>query len=127
MSGEVGYKRPPVATRWKKGQSGNPSGKKKGTPNLKSDLVAELAEIIQINERGASRRITKQRALLKALAARGIQGDARAANLMLKLIERVLEPEQLPPPTSTPVSPEDEAILEAYLQRQSRMKAGDIQ
>ena len=127
MSGEVGYTRPPVATRWKKGQSGNPSGKKKGTPNLKSDLVAELAEIIQINEGGASRRITKQRALLKALAARGIQGDARAANLMLKLIERVLEPEQLPPPTSTPVSPEDEAILEAYLQRQSRTKAGDIQ
>jgi hypothetical protein len=26
---EVGYKRPPVATRFKKGQSGNPSGKPK--------------------------------------------------------------------------------------------------
>ena len=127
MSGGIGYKRPPVATRWKKGQSGNPSGKKKGTPDLKSDLVAELAEIIQINEGGASRRITKQRALLKALAARGIQGDARAANLMLKLIERVLEPEQSPPPPSRPVSAEDEAILEAYLQRQKRTKPGDVQ
>jgi hypothetical protein len=26
---EVGYKRPPIATRFKKGQSGNPSGKPK--------------------------------------------------------------------------------------------------
>jgi Family of unknown function (DUF5681) len=26
---EVGYKKPPVTTRFKKGQSGNPSGKKK--------------------------------------------------------------------------------------------------
>jgi hypothetical protein len=33
MSGEneyeVGYKKPPVATRFKKGQSGNPTGKSK--------------------------------------------------------------------------------------------------
>lgn len=31
---EVGYGRPPVATRFKAGQSGNPSGRAKGTRNL---------------------------------------------------------------------------------------------
>lgn len=114
MSEGVGYKRPPVATRWKKGQSGNPSGRKRGTPNLRTDLLAELAEVIQINEGGSARRITKQRALLKSLAARGIKGDARAANLILNLIARLLEPDQHPSESSE-MGVEDKAILDAYL------------
>ncbi len=116
MSEGTGYKRPPVASRWKKGQSGNPSGRKRGTLNLRTDLIAELEEIIQINEGGSSRRITKQRALLKSLAARGIQGDARAANLILTLISRLLEPDDHPV-IAGEVSAEDEAILKAYLAR----------
>ena len=116
MNKDAGYKRPPTASRWKKGQSGNPSGRKRGTLNLRTDLLAELAEVIQINEGGSARRITKQRALLKSLAARGIKGDARAANLILNLMMRVLEPHQQPV-GSTDVSAEDEAILQAYLVR----------
>lgn len=116
MTDGTGYKKPPVASRWRKGQSGNPSGRKRGTLNLRTDLIAELEEVIQINEGGSSRRITKQRALLKSLAARGIQGDARAANLILSLISRLLEPEEQPIIASE-VSAEDEAILKAYLAR----------
>ncbi len=114
MTEGTGYKRPPVASRWKKGQSGNPSGRKRGKLNLRTDLIAELEEVIQINEGGSARRITKQRALLKSLAARGIQGDARAANLILSLISRLLEPdEQSAIPEE--MGPEDKAILDAYL------------
>jgi hypothetical protein len=121
MTNGVGYKRPPAASRWKKGQSGNPSGRKKGTPNLLSDLVAELGEVIQINEGGAPRKITKQRALLKSLAARGIGGDAKAANLILNLVVKLLDPAQADEaPTTT--SAEDEAILEAYLRRVQKQK-----
>lgn len=116
MSEGTGYKRPPVTSRWKKGQSGNPSGRKRGTLNLRTDLIAELEEVIQINEGGSSRRITKQRALLKSLAARGIQGDARAANLILTLISRLLEPDNQPV-IAGEVGAEDEAILKAYLAR----------
>lgn len=117
MSEPVGYKRPPAQTRWKKGQSGNPTGKKKGTPNLRTDLVAELAEVIQINEGGSARRITKQRALLKSLAARGIQGDAKAAHLILNLIVRLTEGDPDPGGQAAPPTAEDEAILAAYLRR----------
>lgn len=117
MTERTGYKKPPVASQWRKGQSGNPSGRKRGSLNLRTDLIAELEEVIQINEGGSSRRITKQRALLKSLAARGIQGDARAANLILSLISRLLEPdEQHAIPEE--VGPEDKAILEAYLAKQ---------
>ncbi len=121
MSEGTGYKRPPVASRWKKGQSGNPSGRKRGTLNLRTDLIAELEEVIQINEGGSARRITKQRALLKSLAARGIQGDARAANLILSLISRLLEPdEQSAAPEE--MGPEDKAILDAYLTKHLKNK-----
>lgn len=80
-----------------------------------------LAEVIQINEGGAARRITKQRALLKSLAARGIQGDARAANLILNLMIRILEPDAGPAGPSD-ISAEDKAILEAYLAHHLKAK-----
>ena len=119
MTEGVGYKRPPVATRWRKGQSGNPSGRKKGSLNLTSDLIAELSEVIAINEGGSPRRITKQRALLKSLAARGIQGDAKAANLILNLMVRLLGSAQQDDPVED-LSAQDEAILAAYLRRASK-------
>lgn len=121
MTDDTGYKRPPAASRWKKGQSGNPSGRKRGSLNLRTDLIAELEEVIQINEGGSSRRITKQRALLKSLAARGIQGDARAANLILSLISRLLEPDQQSV-LQEEMGPGDKAILDAYLAKQLMIK-----
>lgn len=122
MSEPVGYKSPPAQTRWRKGQSGNPTGRKKGTPNLKTDLAAELAEIIQINEGGSPRRITKQRALLKSLAARGIQGDSKAANLILNLIVKMADPDTSSTAQPAFDSAEDEAILAAYVARIQRQK-----
>lgn len=123
MTEGTGYKRPPTATRWKKGQSGNPTGKKKGTPNLKTDLMSELGEFIQITESGAPRRITKQRALLKSLAARGIQGDTKAANLVLNLMLRLLDPapEAI---ADAPLAPADQALLDTYFAEEYTPKGG---
>ena len=115
MTDAVGYKQPPAATRWKKGQSGNPSGRKRGTPNLKTDLIAELGEMIQISEGGVARRISKQRALLKSLTARGIKGDARAANVVLSMVMRLFEPEQND--AQIDVSARDKVVFEDYLAR----------
>lgn len=124
MSGGSGYKRPPVASRWTKGQSGNPTGRKRGTANLKTDLIAEMSEVIQISEGGNPRRITKQRALLKSLTAGAIRGDARAANLILNLLARVLDDE--PPTSNKNVSAEDEAILRTFLAHSQTTKGDEI-
>ena len=64
---EVGYKKPPKATRFKPGVSGNPRGRGSKTLNLKTDLQQELAERIPIREGDRSLRVSKQRALLKAM------------------------------------------------------------
>jgi hypothetical protein len=86
---KVGYGRPPKATQFKPGKSGNPKGRPKGSLNLVTDLAAELTEQITVREDGRTRRLSKQRALIKSLLAKGIQGDVRAAAAILALYAKV--------------------------------------
>ena len=86
----VGYRKPPRATRFKPGQSGNPKGRPKGSPNLAADLSTELGELITVREGGAAQRVSKQRALIKSLMAKALQGDVRATTALLALYARVI-------------------------------------
>jgi len=54
---DVGYRKPPKSSRWRKGQSGNRSGRQKGVRNLKTELTEELGEIINIKEQGLARTV----------------------------------------------------------------------
>jgi hypothetical protein len=91
MSGyKVGYGKPPKTTRFKKGKSGNPSGRPKGSLNLATDVTAELGEHITVREDGRSRRVSKQRALIKSLMAKALQGDVRAMTSLLALYARII-------------------------------------
>jgi hypothetical protein len=87
---KVGYGKPPKSTQFKRGHSGNPNGRPRGTRKLAADLAAELGEQITVREDGRSRRISKQRALIKSLMARALQGDVRATAAMLALYARVI-------------------------------------
>ena len=87
---QVGYRKPPKATRFKPGQSGNPKGRPKGSPNLATDLSTELGELITVREGGEARRVSKQRALIKSLMAKALQGDVRATTALLALYARVI-------------------------------------
>ena len=71
---KVGYGKLPKATQFKRGRSGNPKGRAKDSRNLATDLAAELGEQITVREDGRSRRISKQRALIKSLMARALPG-----------------------------------------------------
>jgi len=86
---KIGYAKPPMATRFKRGYSGNPKGRPKGSRNLATDLAAELGEQITMQENGRLRRLSKQRALIKTLMARALGGDVRASAAVLALNARM--------------------------------------
>ena len=83
----VGYGRPPHATRFRPGQSGNPRGQPKGARNLSTIIAAALSERVAVNENGRRRRITKLEAAVKQLVNRAASGEARATQLLLALVQ----------------------------------------
>ncbi len=117
---EVGYRKPPKHTRFQPGQSGNPRGRPKGTKNLKTDLMEELGEKIVIREGDQSRRVSKQRAVVKTLVARTLKGDARAATLLTSMMMRLLETGEGAPTVVEPLLDDERDILGAFEERVKR-------
>jgi hypothetical protein len=87
---KVGYANPPKATQFKRGVSGNPNGRPKGSRNLATDLAAELEELTTVKEDGRRRRVSKQRALIKSLMNKALQGDVRSSAALLGLYGRLI-------------------------------------
>ena len=61
---EVGYKKPPVETQFKPGQSGNLKGRPKGSRNMKVLLKEELEKPIQVQENGKMMEISKAQGIM---------------------------------------------------------------
>src|SRR5438874_2364600 len=90
----VGYGKPPLHSRFKKGHSGNPVGRRKGTLNFSTVLSAALNRMIVVNENGTRRKLSKLQVLIEQLVNQAAKGDQRAitqvSNLALN-IEQNLE------------------------------------
>ena len=109
----IGYGKPPAHSQFQPGQSGNPNGRRKGSRNLAADVARELAETLVVTEGGRQRRITKQRAMIKALVARCIKGDVRAASALLRLLPEVERTNRVEADNRA-ITPVDEEILKAF-------------
>ena len=82
----VGYGKPPRATRFAKGRSGNPKGRPK---NRRREVPydAVLGQMVTIREDGCERRVTAAEAFLLQLTQKGLSGDGAAARSSLEAIE----------------------------------------
>src|SRR4026209_2990105 len=81
----VGYRRPPLHTRFQPGKSGNPSGRPKGSPNLKTLFEQILKEQISLREGEVTKKITKAEAILRGLVVGAMKGDSRSQMTLFKL------------------------------------------
>jgi uncharacterized protein DUF5681 len=114
---KIGYGKPPKDTQFKTGESGNRKGRPKGAKNLKTDLMEEMHEKVVIREGERSRKIPKQRAIVKALVARTLKGDVRAANTLMHVYFRVLDPEGDAAIAGEPLSAEERDVLQSLKTR----------
>jgi Family of unknown function (DUF5681) len=82
---EVGYGRPPKATQWKPGQSGNPNKRRpRSLPDALLILDRLLSEKIQIRDQGVLKTVTVLEAIVTKIWALEMAGDKRAAALRLR-------------------------------------------
>jgi hypothetical protein len=113
---KAGYGKPPKHSRFKPGKSGNPRGRPRRSRNLKTDLAEELRTPVTVREGGREMRVSKQRAMVMGLISKAVQGEAKAIDKLVDLIERlIVEQEEHRP--STPMSPEELEILETLGER----------
>jgi hypothetical protein len=83
----VGYGRPPVHSRFPKGQSGNPSGRAKGSRNFATDLQDILSAPVTVTENGMPTKVSSQRAALMRLLEKALNGEPRALDRFLNLAQ----------------------------------------
>lgn len=120
--GGVGYRKPPKASQFKKGKSGNPNGRPKGSKNLATLLDKELREKITVREGGNEKSVTKVQAMLKKLVATALGGDVNAIKGVISICGSSAQTDQSP--ADSPTTLKDRAIIERALQRMSR-KSGN--
>src|SRR5271170_2271625 len=89
-NGDVGYRKPPRATRFMKGRSGNSAGRPRGR-HREAPYEAVLGQMVTIREGGIPRRVTAAEAYLLQLSKRGLEGDGTATRESLVMIEQARE------------------------------------
>jgi hypothetical protein len=121
---EVGYGRPPVATRFQPGGFGNPKGRPRKQKSVGKIIQEALMIRVTIEENGRSRTMTAQELIFRNLVSAAAHRDVKAIYALLALKERyqdsnetTLDPAQL--------QPEDQQIIEGYLAT-LRAKGTDI-
>jgi hypothetical protein len=112
------YRKPPVHTRFKKGQSGNPRGRP--AKNLPALLAAALNEKVTVTENGKRRQVTKREAVIAQLVNKSASAELRATKMlidMLRDIERRAEPAMA---EKNPFSPTDKEVVQQLIARLRR-------
>ena len=86
QEGAVGYGRPPQASRFQKGRSGNPKGRPR---NRHRDIPYDslLGQMVTVREDGRERRVTAAEAFILQLTKKGLEGDSASARIGLAAIE----------------------------------------
>jgi hypothetical protein len=113
----VGYCNPPEHTRFRKGQSGNPKGRPKGTLNMATVLERTLREKVVITENGKRKTITKLEAAIKQLTNQAASGELKALHLLAKLVRSAEESAVQGPMSESALEENDEKVYLGILKR----------
>jgi hypothetical protein len=108
---EIGYGKPPTETRFKKGKSGNPSGRpKRRAPQKDTGKILQHFdnEEIVLMVDGKPKRMLQGEVLFQQLFKKAIKGNLEAARLIARMAAKYFGPEaQGPSEVRFEVRPDD--------------------
>jgi hypothetical protein len=106
---DVGYGKPPIATRFKKGNRANPRGRPRGSTSIAAILQRALdAPAVAVD--GKRRRLTKRELMVLSLVERSAGADLAATKLLFELLRKA-DPRAVAPPEPEQTDPLAEDAL----------------
>jgi hypothetical protein len=114
---KVGPGRPPLHTRFRKGQSGNPGGRSK--KKLHALLADALNEQVFVTVDGERRKITKREAVVHQLVNKSATADLRATKMLFDMIKDVEQKASVTSPAPEPrrFDAADEEVMRNFVDR----------
>jgi adenylosuccinate synthase len=116
---------PPKHTRFRKGVSGNPKGRPKGSKNWTTYLREAAHDRVSANVDGKTRRITKIQATTMQLATKAAGGDQAAINKFLDWIDEIETRAQAAKPVQFPMSEADTEVIHAIYERMKQCEVDE--
>jgi hypothetical protein len=121
---EVGRGKPPVHTRFKKGQSGSPRGPR--PKNLPALLAAALNEPVYAMIDGKRRKITKREAIVTQMVNKSAEADLRATKMLFDMMKEVEQKAgTAAPPEPAKLTAPDREVVELFVARLRRQIAAE--
>jgi hypothetical protein len=121
---EVGFRRPPVATRFKPGNIGNPKGRPKKKQTVGQIIESALMTKVTVVENGRSKTMTAEEVIIRKLTLDAANGDKRAIQTLFSLRDRYQDSNETTL-DSTDLQSDDRKILDDYLATLQRNGAGE--
>ncbi len=128
---ESGYKigpgRPPLHTRFQKGQSGNPGGRSaKSLPALLADA---LNETVVMTIDGRRRKITKREAIVTQMVDKSASADLRATKMLIDMMKDVERRtgDAAPPLEPRRLDAADKEVVQLFVARLRRQILQEIE
>jgi hypothetical protein len=84
---EIGYGKPPQHSQFKKGQSGNPTGRPRKDPTLAESCRKILNKRVTFKLNGTPRKLVVRDAIAMTLASKASSGDVPAAKFLMSASE----------------------------------------
>ena len=122
----MGPGRPPLHTRFEKGQSGNPGGRlAKGLPALLSDA---LNETVSVTIDGRRRTITKREAIVTRMVDKSASADLRATKMLIDMMKDVEHmADDAPPSEPRRLAEADREVVQLFVARLRRQILHEIE
>ncbi|MGE0674554.1 MAG: DUF5681 domain-containing protein [Methylibium sp.] len=114
----VGYGRPPPASQFKPGKSGNPKGRPKGSRNFNTVLDEALDERVTVTVNGRSRKLPKRSVIAKQAVHKAASGDLKATSMVWSELHRAQgAQEALAMQSMRPLDANEQEVLAAAIER----------